>query len=113
MRETSQSVGEMIAEALEQRGYGAKSALADAVGVRPQTVTKWIQGQTKPSPELRSGIEHHLRLLDGSIDAALESEMLDHSTMISTLTRRVAGLSELVESLIERIVAIERGDLDA
>lgn len=51
-----------IAAALRAQGRGSKSRLARAVGVQPQTVTKWVSGETSPPPERWLAIEDALEL---------------------------------------------------
>jgi transcriptional regulator with XRE-family HTH domain len=60
-------VTRLIADALNERGYGAQTELAKACGVRVQTVNKWKQGQTSPEPERWPIIEQALGLDEGKI----------------------------------------------
>lgn len=104
------NVANLLTKAIERRGYGARSALADAVGVRPATVTKWLQGQTVPSPELRGPIEEHLGLEPGAIDACAEASG-DGEVLPPLVVKAARDLNELdpadrraVLDLIERLL---------
>jgi hypothetical protein len=58
---------DLIADELSQRGRGAQTRLAEAVGVRVQTVNKWQKRQTCPEPDKWPAIEEHFGLNPGTI----------------------------------------------
>lgn len=63
-------VTRIIADELERRGRGAQTALAEALGVRVQTVNKWRLGQTTPEFARWPSIEHYFGWPDGYIAAS-------------------------------------------
>lgn len=58
----ARTVQPTIAAALDAQGRGAKSRLAEAVGVKPQSVTRWVTGESAPPPERWLAIEDALDL---------------------------------------------------
>lgn len=57
----------VIAEALSAHGRGSQTRLATAIGVTPQTVNKWVHGQTAPEMERWGDIEVALELAPGTL----------------------------------------------
>lgn len=60
-------IQDLILEELRRRGRGAQTRLAEAVGVRVQTVNKWRFGQTTPEPDKWPLIEDHFGWPEGHI----------------------------------------------
>lgn len=90
-----------IAEAVKARGYGAQSALARCLGVRVQTVNKWVTGQTAPEPHRWSAIEECLELEPGTL-AEAAPDMLPAGSALAELARSEAVM--VVEAHLEGVV---------
>lgn len=60
-------IRELIADAVEDGGRGEQTRLAETVGVRVQTVNKWVKGQTSPEPRWWPAIEAHFGWPNGHI----------------------------------------------
>lgn len=86
----------LIGAAIDEGGRGAQTRLADAVGVRVQTVNKWYLGQTSPDPDKWPAIEGHFGWDDGYI---LKQAMprRTQTDEVSALREEVAELRRLVE----------------
>lgn len=87
----------LLTQALNRRGYGSRSALADRVGVRPGTVTKWTLGQTKPHPNFWGAIEQYLNLEPGTIENIVGPPVRrsnDHSSALTDLEERIKALEQ-------------------
>ncbi len=63
-------VNEAITTALDAKPRGAKMGLAQAVGVTPATITKWVQGHTSPDPDKWTAIEQFLEMQPGDLRVA-------------------------------------------
>jgi len=63
-------VTKIIRDEMRRRGNGAGSALARAVGVTPETVSKWKKGDTAPTPEKFPAIEEFFDIPTGTLRAA-------------------------------------------
>lgn len=50
-------VRDLISQAVKAGGNGSQTRLAEAVGVRVQTVNKWVMGQTTPEYHRLGAIE--------------------------------------------------------
>lgn len=61
---------DIVVAQLKQAGRGGQTNLARAVGVRPQTVNKWMLRQTHPEPDKWEAIEDHFGLDHGTLRAA-------------------------------------------
>lgn len=71
-------MNQLIAQRLTERGRGSQSALADALGVRAQTVSKWVSGDVTPEPGRWPAIEAALDLDEGSLRAAHLAAITPH-----------------------------------
>lgn len=94
-------VTEAIAQALASRGRGAQQALADGLGVKAQTVSKWIQHQITPTMDRWPAIEELLDMEPGhlrKISGFGPSETADTETRIRNLEAEVAELKELLRA---------------
>lgn len=112
-----------IAAALDAQGRGAKSRLARALGVKPQSVTRWVSGETVPPPERWLAIEDALDLarfdlaraaglydsLDlGSVDEATAEARWAATFPTSTRPRLPGWLSSrLRERIAERLPELD------
>lgn len=94
---------EMIRAEVEQRGRGAQTRLAEAVGVEVQTVNKWVHGQTHPDPGRWASIEAALGWPEGAIALKVMPALGEASTH-----ELVLSLVDQVEDLSRRIEALER-----
>jgi transcriptional regulator with XRE-family HTH domain len=54
VREANEGWAEFVGRLISNRYGGKQSALADAVGVSPSTVTRWLDGATPAIPQLRA-----------------------------------------------------------
>lgn len=97
----------LIADAVKARGRGAQTGLANDVGVRVQTVNKWVKHQTTPAPELWPRIEQSLNMDPGTL--ALESGWLGRAGAVDRddlpATLAVADEQEIVEELVDALLA--------
>lgn len=94
----------MIRQELDSRGRGAKARLAEAVGVEPQTVSKWVAGQTQPEMERWEAIEAHLGWERGEIVRHVMP--VEGATTTIDLVNR---LTAMVTDLAARVAALEAG----
>lgn len=60
-------VTSLIASGLKAKGRGAQNALAEHLDVRPQTVSKWVKGETTPDMDKWKRIEEFLGLPKGAL----------------------------------------------
>lgn len=73
---------------------GRQVALAKAVGVAPQTINKWVQGQTRPEPQSWRAIEDCLGWPSGRINDLLGPEPGDLVKRIEHLEAEVLRLTQ-------------------
>lgn len=100
--ENKTAAAELLQEAIKAKGYGAKSAVARATGVAPQTVGKWTDTQrpTTPSPEIRGHIEATLGLHPGAIAEALASESTSSADRLRVVEAELSALKDAVARLV-------------
>lgn len=63
-------VTQLIKDGIDRRGHGSQTRLAEAVGVRVQTVNKWVKGQTVPDPDRWADIDRFFGWDEGSLALA-------------------------------------------
>ena len=90
-----------IQQRIADAGYPTIQVFAEKSGIRVETVTKWIEGKSRPS---RKSLEKLAALLECSVEdftdkAAAESADTDKDRQIERLQRVV----QLQERLIERL----------
>lgn len=90
---------DVIAAELDRRGRGAQTRLAEAVGVKVQTVNKWKARQTCPEPDKWPAIDEHFKLGDGYLRrvSGLTDPVVTNE--VAELRAEVAELRALVESM--------------
>lgn len=91
----------MIRTELERLPRGTATALARAVNVRPQTVTKWHKGEVQPEPERWAGIEAFFGWEPGEI--VRQVMPVAGFTTVELIDR----LTAMVLDLAERVTALE------
>ena len=104
MTYNARMVSAAIAEAVAQRGYGAKVALAHAVGVTPQTVSKWVSGQTSPTPDRWDAIEEALALARGELASRSGYRSTSESLGVDERLTRVEEWTEWAGEAIRRLL---------
>lgn len=101
--EVSSSISAVLASRLSTRG--AKTALAEALGVSASTVGRWADGSSSPHRDQWSAIEDHLGLDPGSLGGEA-SDVLKRLSVVEgelqELRGRVSVLVELLRSDRER-----------
>lgn len=92
-------VTQRIASYIASSGRGSQVKLAKALGVQPQTVNKWVKGQTCPEPERWAELEAAMGLEEGTL--ALESGLTTFSNHgeLAELRAEVERLRQIVERL--------------
>jgi transcriptional regulator with XRE-family HTH domain len=92
MNEYYQQIGQRIRELRLKNPLGEMSqdALADEIGVKPNTVSRWETGTYKPSPE---DLDKLARFFKVSITVFFPDLQHDDSTL-SALTSATGGLTE-------------------
>lgn len=94
---------DVVVDNLRQRGRGAQTRLAEAVGVKVQTVNKWSKRQTCPEPDKWEAIEDHFGLERGTLRRA--SGLDERPTSLGTderLTHLEKQLARIEALLMER-----------
>lgn len=81
----------VIAKELERQGRGSQTRLAEHVGVRVQTVNKWVQGQTSPERFRFHAIEEFFGWKE---NALLGLHLQDHGFVGSDLIDENGNLIE-------------------
>lgn len=94
---------DMIRAEVDQRGRGAQTRLAEAIGVEVQTVNKWVHGQTHPDPARWAAIEEALGWPEGSIALKVMPALAE-----ATTHELVLKLVDQVDDLARRLEALER-----
>lgn len=102
---------DLLDEHLRQRGRGAQTRLAEAVGVRVQTVNKWSKRQTSPEPDKWPAIEDHFELPRGTIRRAVGWDAAAPDDEIAALRTDVRSLADAVQALTATVATILQ-DLD-
>ena len=44
---------------LKSQGHGSRKALAEALEVRPETISRWKHGQKRPSDPMKTALRKH------------------------------------------------------
>ncbi len=44
---------------LKDQGWGSRAALAEALNVRPETISRWAHGQKRPSDAMKTALRKH------------------------------------------------------
>lgn len=96
----SQSIADIISAAVEDRGWGGSSALADALEVRQPTVAKWMRGTVTPRPEKWPLIEKHLGLKRGVLKKAHDAQP-SKDDEIAALRAEIKALHKRIDALME------------
>lgn len=96
----TESIADIITAAVDDRGWGASSHLADAVGVRQPTVTKWMKGEVTPRPEKWPLIEMHLGLKRGVLKKAFDTQRSKEDE-IEALRAEIKALHKRIDALVE------------
>lgn len=99
----SSVVTEIIQTHIANSGRGASARLAEAMKVTPQTVSKWLAGQTTPGPERWEDLEHALGLEPGTV--AEETGYGDAGGVV--LRERVTMLEQQVAELLDLVRRLE------
>lgn len=97
------------------RNRGAQTALAHQLGVKVQTVNKWVKGQTTPDPSRWPDIETALGLPDGHLATAVGLDTAPSA--VDRLDRLEARVDRLETLLVARdsdlVLAAGGGDTAA
>lgn len=105
-QEQRDTLGALIAGALNRQGRGSAAQLAEATGVSAGAVSRWASGELSPEMARWPVIEETLGLEVGTFARALglsESEV-ELRTTVSDLSERVAMLQTAVEQLEARLM---------
>lgn len=92
----------MISKELDLRPRGAKTRLAEATGVTPQTITKWSKGEVQPEPERWPLIEQFFGWDPGEIVRRVVPAI-----GTDTVSDLVLKLAEDVAALAGRVAKLE------
>lgn len=110
MEYKSDVVNEAIIEAVGRPGWN-QARLAKALGVKPQTVNKWVKRQTKPEIGSWSKIEDALGLPQGTFwtlamgTDAIKMEMLEVARRPTDINPGAARRFDLLDARLDRIEA--------
>ncbi len=104
-RHRTRQISALIDSAIERKGRGAATHLAEATGVSNATITKWRRGDHRPEEEKWAQIEEALDLSAGDIARAAGLQVgRDHvDERIEALAGQVREMTALIELLWERV----------
>ena len=105
---------DVIAAELDRRGRGAQTRLAEAVGVKVQTVNKWKSRQTCPEPDKWPAIDDHFELGDGylrSVSGLGPGPGATSATeeRFQALEKAVKAQQKVLRAIDRRLAEVERG----
>lgn len=89
----------VISTALQNAPRGTQTRIADALGVRVQTVNKWAKGYNLPEPQHLPQLEQLLRLKKGALQVAGAVAIRPDTSDIGRLTQLVADTVAEVRDL--------------
>ena len=106
------SPANVIADGLKRRGRGSATALAEALGLNPSSVSRWARGDDRPDMARWPAIEDFLDLDRGAIARSLgitDTEMSLRQEL-SDLAAKVDMLQAAVEQLEAHLGRGQGGD---
>lgn len=96
-------ISDLVREEIQRRPRGAASRLAETVGVTPQTVSKWVHGQSTPDMESWTRVAEALDLPpDAFFVAAFGSRSPTVDDRVEAVEGEVRELRSMVEELVRR-----------
>lgn len=93
----------VIADALKRQGRGAATALAEALGLNPSSVSRWVRGDDRPDMARWPAIEDHLGLDRGTI--ARSFGITDTELSLRQELSELAAKADLLQAAIEQLEA--------
>jgi transcriptional regulator with XRE-family HTH domain len=103
VREANEGWAEFVGRLISNRYGGKQSALADAVGVSPSTVTRWLDGATPAIPQLRAISEEtgfgmaELLTAAGALDGAAAATPSVSPDVVADVAEAIRRDTELIE----------------
>jgi transcriptional regulator with XRE-family HTH domain len=103
VREANEGWADFVDRLISSRYGGKQSALADAIGVSPSTVTRWLDGATPAIPQLRAMSEvtgfgmAELLTAAGALDAAGAEQPAASPDVLADVAEAIRRDTQLIE----------------